>query len=58
MKRSSLKFGLAAFAGMALLGACDSNNVLLWPWVEIAAKEEEVPDDPSIPPPPPPIAML
>jgi hypothetical protein len=55
MKRSSVKIGLAALAGAALLGACDSSSVLLWPWVEIAAKEEEVPEDPSIPPPPPPI---
>lgn len=55
MKRSSVRMGLAALAGAALLGACDSNSVLLWPWVEIAAKEEEVPADPNAPPPPPPI---
>jgi murein DD-endopeptidase MepM/ murein hydrolase activator NlpD len=55
MKRSSVKVGLAALAGVALLSACDSNSVLLWPWVEIAAKEEEVPADPSLPPPPPPL---
>ncbi len=55
MKRSSLRIGLAAVAAMALLGACDNNNVLLWPWVEIAAKEEEVPEDPNALPPPPPI---
>lgn len=55
MKRSSLKVGLTALAGAMLLGACDSGNVLLWPWVEIAAKEEEVPSDPTVPPPPPPI---
>ena len=55
MKRSSVKFGMAALAGVALLGACDANSVLLWPWVEIAAKEEEVPEDPTLPPPPPPL---
>lgn len=55
MKRSSVRMGLAALAGAALLGACDSNSVLLWPWVEIAAKEETVPEDPTAPPPPPPI---
>jgi hypothetical protein len=55
MKLSSVKFGLAALAGVALLGACDANNVLLWPWVEIAAKEEQVPSDPTLPPPPPPL---
>jgi hypothetical protein len=55
MKRSSVRIGLAAVAGMALLGACDSSNVLLWPWVEVAAKEEEVPEDPNALPPPPPI---
>ena len=55
MKRSSVKFGLAALASLAMLGACDANNVLLWPWVEIAAKEEEIPEDPTLPPPPPPL---
>ena len=55
MKRSSVKFGLAALASVAMLGACDANNVLLWPWVEIAAREEEVPEDPTLPPPPPPL---
>jgi murein DD-endopeptidase MepM/ murein hydrolase activator NlpD len=55
MKRSSVKFGLAALASVSLLGACDANNVLLWPWVEIAAKEEAVPEDPTLPPPPPPL---
>lgn len=55
MKRASVRIGLAAFAGAALLAACDQGNVLLWPWVEIAAKEEEVPEDPNALPPPPPI---
>ncbi len=55
MKRASLRIGLAGLAAMALLGACDQGSVLLWPWVEIAAKEEDVPDDPNALPPPPPI---
>ncbi len=50
--------GAAALAGVMLLGACDSGSVLLWPWVEIAAKEQTVPADPNAPPrssPPPPM---
>lgn len=55
MKRSTVRMGAAALAAVLLLGACDNGNVLLWPWVEIAAKEQEVPADPSAPPPPPPL---
>ena len=54
MKRSSIRIGLVVLASAAMLGACDASSVLLWPWVQIAAKEEEVPADPSAPPPPPP----
>ena len=38
-----------------MLSACDAGNVLLWPWVDIAAKEETIPEDPNAPPPPPPL---
>ena len=55
MKRSSIRIGLVVLTSAAVLGACDASNVLLWPWVQIAAKEEEVPADPSTPPPPPPL---
>ncbi len=55
MKRSSIRIGLVVLGSAALLGACDASNVLLWPWVQIAAREEEVPADPSMPPPPPPL---
>ena len=58
MKRSNLRFGagragIAALASLLMLGACDSGSVLLWPWVDIAAKEQPVPVDSSAPPPPP-----
>lgn len=55
MKRSSIRMCLAVVASAGALAACDASNVLLWPWVQIAAKEEEVPADPSAPPPPPPL---
>jgi hypothetical protein len=55
MKRSSIRIGFVVLASTALLGACDAKSVLLWPWVQIAAKQEEVPADPSAPPPPPPL---
>lgn len=58
MKRSSMRTGLALLAGVMLLGACDNGSVLLWPWVNIAAKEEAVPEDPSLPPPPPPLIPI
>ena len=54
MKRSSMRAVAALLAGIMLLGACDNGSVLLWPWVNIAAKEEAVPADPTVPPPPPP----
>jgi hypothetical protein len=53
MKRSNLRFGAAALASLMMLGACDNGSVLLWPWVDIAAKEQPVPEDSSAPPPPP-----
>lgn len=56
MKRSSIRMGLLVVASAGALAACDASNVLLWPWVQIAAKEEAVPADPSTPPPPPPLA--
>lgn len=55
MKRSNLRLGLLALASAMTLGACDNGSVLLWPWVDIAAKEQPVPADASTPPPPPPI---
>ncbi len=55
MKRSTVRMGAVAMAALLMLGACDNANVLLWPWVEIAAKEQDVPADPSAPPPPPPL---
>jgi hypothetical protein len=56
MKRS---IHLAVVAAASLtLAACDAGNVLLWPWVEIVAKEEEVPADPNAPPPPPPLEAV
>lgn len=59
MKRWDLRLGAAklgaiALAGVVMLGACDNGSVLLWPWVDIAAKEQPVPADASTPPPPPP----
>jgi hypothetical protein len=58
MKRSNLRLGagragIAALASLLMLGACDSGSVLLWPWVDIAAKEQPVPEDDGAPPPPP-----
>jgi murein DD-endopeptidase MepM/ murein hydrolase activator NlpD len=55
MKLSSMRLGAIALLGAASLSACDAGSVLLWPWVEIAAKEEPVPVDPNAPPPPPPL---
>jgi hypothetical protein len=55
MKPSSIRLAAIALVGAASLGACDSGNVLLWPWVDIVAKEEPVPLDPNAPPPPPPL---
>jgi murein DD-endopeptidase MepM/ murein hydrolase activator NlpD len=55
MKRSNLRLGVLALASAMALGACDNGSVLLWPWVDIAAKEQPVPADASTPPPPPPI---
>lgn len=53
MKRSNVLIGAGALAGLLTLGGCDSGSVLLWPWVDIAAKEQPVPEDSSVPPPPP-----
>lgn len=58
MKQSNLRLGagragIAALASLTLLGACDSASVLLWPWVDIAAREQPVPEDDGAPPPPP-----
>jgi len=55
MKRSTVRMGAGALAAILMLSACDNGSVLLWPWVEIAAKEQDVPADPSAPPPPPPL---
>lgn len=55
MKRSSLRLVGVSMLAVMTLSACDAGNVLLWPWVDIAAKEETVPTDPNAPPPPPPL---
>ena len=54
MKLSSLRLGAMSAFAVVTLSACDAGNVLLWPWVDIAAKEETIPEDPNAPPPPPP----
>lgn len=58
MKRSSLRLVAVALFGATTLSACDAGSVLLWPWVDIAAKEETVPEDPNAPPPPPPLVAV
>ena len=55
MKMSSLRLVAMSAFGAMTLSACDAGNVLLWPWVDIAAKEETIPEDPNAPPPPPPL---
>lgn len=50
-----MRMGAAALAGVVMLGACDNGSVLLWPWVDIAAREQPAPADASSPPPPPPL---
>ena len=51
MKLSSLRLGAVSALAVVTLSACDAGNVLLWPWVDIAAKEETIPEDPNAPPP-------
>ncbi len=51
----AMRMGAAALAGVVMLGACDNGSVLLWPWVDIAAREQPAPADASSPPPPPPL---
>ena len=58
MKRTSLRLVAVAGFGAVMLSACDAGSVLLWPWVEIADKEEPVPEDPNAPPPPPPLEAV
>ncbi|MDP3492311.1 MAG: M23 family metallopeptidase [Hyphomonadaceae bacterium] len=58
MKLSSLRLGAVSVFAIVTLSACDAGNVLLWPWVDIAAKEETVPEDPNAPPPPPPLVAV
>ncbi len=58
MKLSSLRLGAVSALAIMTLAACDAGNVLLWPWVDIAAKEETVPEDPNAPPPPPPLVAV
>ena len=48
--RKHLPVGATALAAVLALSACDSGAILLWPWVEIAASDE----DANAPPPPPP----
>ena len=47
MKLSSVRMGAVAILGAMSLTACDAGNVLLWPWVDITAKEEAIPADPG-----------
>ncbi len=56
MKRS-IHLAVVAVASLTL-AACDAGSVLLWPWVEIVAKDEEIPADPNAPPPPPPLEAV
>ena len=58
MKLSSLRLGAVSALAVVTLSACDAGNVLLWPWVDIAAKEETIPEDPNAPPPPPPLEAV
>lgn len=58
MRLSSVRMGAIALLGAVSLAACDAGNVLLWPWVDIAAKDEPVPADPNAPPPPPPLDVV
>lgn len=58
MKLSSLRLGAVSALAIMTLTACDAGNVLLWPWVDIAAKEETLPEDPNAPPPPPPLVAV
>lgn len=58
MKLSSLRLGAVSALAVMTLSACDAGNVLLWPWVDIAAKEETIPEDPNAPPPPPPLEAV
>ncbi len=58
MKLSSLRLGAVSAFAVVTLSACDAGNVLLWPWVDIAAKEETIPEDPNAPPPPPPLEAV
>ncbi len=53
MNLSSMRVAAIALIGAVSLSACDAGSVLLWPWVEIAAKDE--PEDLGAPPPPPPL---
>ncbi len=55
MKRSSLRVVGVYMLAVMTLSACEAGNVLLWPWVDITAKEETIPTDPNAPPPPPPL---
>lgn len=55
MKRSSLRVVGVSMLAVMTLSACEAVNVLLWPWVDITAKEETIPTDPNAPPPPPPL---
>lgn len=62
MKQSGVRFGAAqwrwgALAGLLCLGACDNGSVLLWPWVDIAAKDTTGAGDADAPPPPPPLVI-
>lgn len=55
MGLSSVRTGAIALAGVLCLSACDAGSVLLWPWVDIAAKKEPAAAAPGAPPPPPPL---
>jgi murein DD-endopeptidase MepM/ murein hydrolase activator NlpD len=53
MKLSSMRISAAAIVAALTLSACDAGNVLLWPWVEMSANDENAP-----PPPPPPLESV
>jgi Peptidase family M23 len=60
-KRSAaLRVAAIAMVAAFLLAACDAGNVILWPWVDVTAKEDasKTAGDPNAPPPPPPLTAV
>ncbi|HVY87698.1 MAG TPA: M23 family metallopeptidase [Hyphomonadaceae bacterium] len=60
MKLTSMRTTAIACIGAVSLAACDAGNVMLWPWVDIAAKDDAkaAETDPNAPPPPPPLVAV